>query len=76
MPSWVSRASTASVTPVVYRATVSRTRRASWADWYGAVGSCVSATVSPQRSLFGQIRAVDPLHDNGQTACVEGVLTD
>jgi large subunit ribosomal protein L2 len=33
------------------RATVSRTRNASWAEWYGAVGSCFSATVFPLRSL-------------------------
>lgn len=43
----VWRASSASVTPVECRDTVSRTRRASWAEWYGAVGSCFSATVSP-----------------------------
>ncbi|GKQ37696.1 hypothetical protein ALMP_42320 [Streptomyces sp. A012304] len=52
VPRPVSRASSVSVTPVVWRATDSRTRRASWAEWLGVVGSCFSATVFPLRSLL------------------------
>lgn len=72
-PRPVRRAISVSRTPVECRDTVSRTRRASWAEWYGAVGSFFSATVSPALSgpCFGQLSFH---HDSRQSACCERLL--